>query len=385
MNFLYFGRLDKEKWVNDIIYMLNKFLDIYWKLDFHIFIFWKWKYEQNIKLLTNRSQNIHFFWYKPLEFIMRYVDNCNYTLMPSIFIETFWLSALNSLSRWLPVIWYKKWWLKEFIIADKLDINKYIWKNWWEKLFNLINYLLHNKVNYLKLKEEAVLLSNKFHKVEWEKNIKKYISKNKKILIVSDFNWESWWIETYVKDVKKTLNWIWFYVDILYWTKLRNNNFFNKIKKYIWILISIFNIVFTLKLHLKLKKHKYNIFWFNSISRRIWWLWIYYIILFYKSTNYKLYFTFHDMWYFYPYPNLLANISNIKYPLTLKNLFNIKVNFFKKIPIIIKWFNIILIKNILKKYIDIFFVPSEFMIDIVSKSYNIDKTRIKLLQHFIQN
>jgi hypothetical protein len=56
----------------------------------------------------------------------------------------------------------------------------------------------------------------------------------------------------------------------------------------------------------------------------------------------------------------------------------------KKLAIIGKYTLISLIKWQLKKRMDTFLVPSDFMKDIVHKSYNISNENIKVFPHFIQ-
>ncbi|MDR0370171.1 MAG: glycosyltransferase [Candidatus Peribacteria bacterium] len=54
------------------------------------------------------GKNIHYFGFQPSSKIQQYVNNVQYCLMPSEFLETFGLVALNALSRGLPVIGYRK-------------------------------------------------------------------------------------------------------------------------------------------------------------------------------------------------------------------------------------------------------------------------------------
>ncbi|MDR0607141.1 MAG: glycosyltransferase [Candidatus Peribacteria bacterium] len=51
---------------------------------------------------------MHYFGRQPLEKIQSYLQNIDYCLMPSECLESFGLSALNALSRGIPVIGYKK-------------------------------------------------------------------------------------------------------------------------------------------------------------------------------------------------------------------------------------------------------------------------------------
>jgi glycosyltransferase involved in cell wall biosynthesis len=98
---LYYGRLEKEKGFDSILKVIKELHDV----DF--FIFGKGSLEQDLLSLTTQK-NLHYFGRQPLEKIKCYLENIEYCLMPSEFLETFGLSALNALSRGIPVIGYKK-------------------------------------------------------------------------------------------------------------------------------------------------------------------------------------------------------------------------------------------------------------------------------------
>ena len=94
----------------------------------------------------------------------------------------------------------------------------------------------------------------------------------------------------------------------------------------------------------------------------------------------------HDLGYFYPFPSQLTNEHQIKTPCTLGYFLSSyeTKNPLKKLAIIGKYISLYLIKKQLRKKIDTFLVPSNFMKDIVHKSYTIDNEKIKIFPHFIQ-
>ena len=138
---LYFGRLDDEKWFWLILEMINMFIQKHWRIPFSLYVFWKWKYTQELMNLWQKYSSIHFFGRQPLENIKRYHENCDFCLVPSIFLETFWLTALNSLSMWIPVIWFAKWWLSQFV-EKKYDISNAKWDDDSQRLFNLVKSIV---------------------------------------------------------------------------------------------------------------------------------------------------------------------------------------------------------------------------------------------------
>jgi glycosyltransferase involved in cell wall biosynthesis len=69
------------------------------KLPFKLFVFGSGSREKKIQELSQTHKNIHFFGRQNLKTIKRYVENCQYCLMPSECLESFGLSALNALQR----------------------------------------------------------------------------------------------------------------------------------------------------------------------------------------------------------------------------------------------------------------------------------------------
>jgi len=94
----------------------------------------------------------------------------------------------------------------------------------------------------------------------------------------------------------------------------------------------------------------------------------------------------HDLGYFYPFPSQLNSEQQIKTPFTLKHFLSSyeTKNPLKQLAIIGKYLSLYLIKQQVQKRMDTFLVPSDFMKDIVHKSYTIDNEKIKVFPHFIQ-
>jgi hypothetical protein len=320
---LFYWRLEKEKWFDQLVLAVKELNKR--KVDFEIFIFWKWSLES--QLLEIHDKNVHFFGRKPLDEIKKYLPNMDYCLMPSEFLETFGLSALNALSRWVPVIWYKKWWLDPFIFQEcNLFLAK--WNTTAEKIVSIVEKLA-KKTNPEKIKDKEEL--------EWK--IKKLLpeytedaryqrflkianvkdNEKKRILIISDFINKAWWIETYIHDVKNLLESKWHEV-ILRWSTLPSWSKW-QLKKRFWLLLSPFNFWSTGSLEEALQNEKPDIIWFNSLLR---WLGPNVVKTAWKrrkkeKTDSKFWMMYHDFGYFYPFPSELYFIEDCKTPLTKKN------------------------------------------------------------------
>lgn len=105
-----------------------------------------------------------------------------------------------------------------------------------------------------------------------------------------------------------------------------------------------------------------------------------------KNSHAKKRMMFHDLGYFAPFPSQLFQEKEIRTPFTLKHFLQTQPtkNPIKILAMIGKYLSLSLIKNQLKKRMDTFLIPSDFMKDIVHKSYTIDSEKIKIFTHFIQ-
>ena len=387
---LFYWRLEKEKWFDQLVLAIEELNKK--KVDFEIFIFWKWSLES--ELLKVHDKNIHFFWWKPLDEIKKYLPNIDYCLMPSVFLETFWLSALNALSRWVPVIWYKKWWLEPFIFQEcNLFLAK--WNTTSERIVSIVEKLAQ-KTNPERIKDKETLewkikkLLPEYTEDAWHKRFLQLASikdeDKKKILIVSDFINKAWWIETYIHDVKDLLESHWHEV-ILRWSTLPSWSKWKR-KKRLWLLLFPFNFWSSCNLKNILEEEKPDIIRFNSLLRWLWpnvvktaWRWRKK-----EKSGCRLWMMYHDFWYFYPYPSQLYHIEDCKTPLTRKNFLSAYKwkNPIKKCAVWVKYFRLQILKKVLKKEIDLHLSPSDCVTNIVSDSYKIWEKKCKSFPHFIQ-
>lgn len=101
LGLLYYGRLETEKGFDAVMELIPLLPQA------EFFIFGTGSLESQLLSLTSQK-NVHYFGRQTLEKIKSYLGNIDYCLMPSECLETFGLSALNALSRGIPVIGYKK-------------------------------------------------------------------------------------------------------------------------------------------------------------------------------------------------------------------------------------------------------------------------------------
>ena len=387
---LFYWRLEKEKWFDQLVLAIKELNKR--KVDFEIFIFWKWSLES--QLFEVHDKNVHYFGWKPLDEIKKYLANIDYCLMPSEFLETFGLSALNALSRWVPVIWYKKWWLEPFIFQEcNLFLAK--WNTTAERIVSIVEKLA-KKTNPERVKDKEELewkikklLPEYTEDARYERFLKMSNIKDEekmKILIISDFINKAGWIETYIHDVKNLLESRWHEV-ILRWSSLPSWSKWQR-KKRFWLLLSPFNFWSTCDLKKVLEREKPDIIWFNSLLR---WLGPNVVKTAWKwrkenKSDSEFWMMYHDFGYFYPFPSQLFFIEDCKTPLTKKNfVFAYKwKNPIIKLAVLCKYYRLQPLKKILKKEIDLHLSPSDCITNIARDSYKISEKKCKSFPHFIQ-
>jgi len=386
---LFYWRFEKEKWFDQLILAIKELNKR--KVDFEIFIYWKWSLEND--LLEAHSKNVHYFGWKPLNEIKKILPNIDYCLMPSEFLETFWLSALNALSWWVPVIWYKKWWLEPFIFQEcNLFLAK--WDTTSERIVSMVENLA-KKTNPERLKDKEIfewkikkLLLEYMEDARYERFLKLsgFKDNNKKVLIVSDFINKAWWIETYIHDVKDLLESRWYEV-ILRWSSLPSWSSWKR-KRFFWLFLSPFNFWSANNFKTILKEENPDLIWFNSLLR---WLWPNVVKVAWKwrkeiKPECKFWMMYHDFWYFYPLPSQLYYIEDCKTPLTRKSFLSAYKwkRLITKLAVLWKYYVIQPLKKALKKYIDLHLTPSDCVTIIAQKSYNLLEKKCKTFPHFIQ-
>ncbi len=175
INFVFFGRLDTEKWFGQIIYFLSYLQDLkftnrelYKKVmkNIRIFVFWdgekkeslldtfqwedlNWKdiwiindYSKEKDLLwlvDQNNKNIYYFWKRKFDEIKYFLSFSHYNLVPSLFLETFWLSAVEWAINWLVNIGYDKQNITNFILKDFKINTERPTKYFIDKLIEIIN------------------------------------------------------------------------------------------------------------------------------------------------------------------------------------------------------------------------------------------------------
>lgn len=381
---LFLWRLESEKGFDLICELIEHYPNK--ELPFELYVFGTGSYEKKLLTLAQQFKEIHFFGRKPLSEVERYLDNIDYCLMPSRFLETFGLSAINVLKWWIPVIGFKKWGLIPFI-PENYAIEQQKGNHEAEQLANIIQQLVREKEQkkadfYQQVAKESKAIANNYSKEQRIKNFQKKVEKKelKKIVMVSDFINKVGGIETYIYDVKELLELHGYEV------KLFGNScprgWAGKVKKLLGIGIGSFNLWEAIRLYFFIRKEKPDLIWYHSMLRRMGWM----PLRILRNHQVEKWMMYHDFGYFTPYPHQLYDTKALKFPLSLKHYLQMAEtkNPIKLLLICGKYFSLSLLRKQLKKQIDLHLVPSEFMVPIVEKSFKLPKDKIQDFNHFIQ-
>jgi glycosyltransferase involved in cell wall biosynthesis len=360
MNFAYFGRLEHEKGFDYFLELAKT--SVKQKQGHNFIIFGEGSLKQQFLFLRNTKQfldlsknpnqlifntetqnQIIYLGKQDLSSVIQPIltKHIDFTIIPSRMLETFGLTALESLATYTDVITSKQPALEQFN-----NLNQYI------------SFDLDQDLNLLKLakksdKNKITETLQKYSKQNWINKIKEHIpEKCQKILIVSDFKDKLGGAEIHLHQTIQTLKQVGYTIE-LYST--------NKKPSMINQLFAIFNIIENKKFKQTLNLFNPDLIWFHSLQR-------YFGPLITKSAlnhSAKKFITIHDFGLFTEYPSQLTSINQIGNKNTLAGTAK---HYLIQKP---------LLKSINR--FDKLFVPSKFLTETLKPHLNITPTT---LEHF---
>ena len=331
----YIGRLEKEKGIEIVLSCINKSLqenrNIVWN------ICWEGSYKKEFETINNANVIIH--WHINKDQIQWIIKETDLVFMPSLFLETFWLVALETLSLWVPVCWFGKGGLKDFIHPDLLLDPVNVVTSFF-KIIDTGNFPLVDITS--------------FSYDNWLLSLQKLTEWTQKILIVNDYITEVGWAEKYVEWLAHALKSLGKVVEI--------HGYNWKINRFIRIFMMIiapFAFWRWKKMTKKIWDFEPDLIWMHSIIRYIGPFWVN-TIMEYKQS--KKYISHHDLWLICTRPSAIYNESDIPMNSDLSSWIPKQVNIISIISILPKWLYV----QIIWKYLNItpditHIVPSSWM------------------------
>jgi glycosyltransferase involved in cell wall biosynthesis len=387
-NFVYFGRLTYEKGFDRVILFAQYLLDnpglatleicgegnmldpllsaCMGKIGF-INVWWVLNESPSIVIYHGRV------WKNDLDDILK---RSHYSIMPSRFLETFWLSALESIEKWVPVIGSTKWGLSQFLLShhgvedymrDDHTTRSYLKK--FDEIARSFSF------EYWKSESSAASdISRRYTMDVWMESMRSILGglNTRKILLISDFSAPIGWIESHIYAIQTLLIDMWYECRIL--TSHAGDTSFSRIASFI---LAFCNVFFAWKLKKTLVNFAPDLVWLHSVNRAIWPVWLSPL----KQLHVPMVVTYHDLGFTTPFPSKIFHESHIP-EFTLHDFFAE----WKKhggimlwIASSIKYFLLTLQKPYFRKGA-VHFVPSEFLVKYVKYQFW-DHSSVVILPH----
>lgn len=259
--------------------------------------------------------------------IMRKVD---YVFMPSRFLETFWLTALESLACGTPVIGIKKWWLIDFI-DDTLGIDE---SDPVESSLHLFHQLLSRDAQIKPMPVE------KYNRDHWTARFEKIFPKNSPISLLHDYQERIGWAEAYIEFISSYLPDIGYSLSRCSYSGATSN-----LKRRIMFILSILAFWRWITVSRFLEKNQPQHIWMHSILRYFGYWWVRAVRRYVeKHLNVSVSLSHHDVWFIAPFPQSIYNEDQIPKS-SRKNDFLREIYWWRRFVASVKWHYICLIRK----------------------------------------
>lgn len=335
-------RLEKEKGIDILMNVIERVqcdAELRNKIVFHII--WTGSFFDAFEIIK-RKGNIHLHMYGNLSHahVIAEIEKWDLLCMPSRFLETFWLVALEALSGWVRVCWPKAWWLID-MVTPGYDIDM---QHPAEDILKILLRLNHEEHTV----QENALQYNYWN---WKKNLKCIIKVRKNILIIHDYNWVVWGAEVYVDFLQSELKKIWCHVR-RFWYHWN----ISRISRIIQAVIAPLAFWRYFEIKNMIRKSQADLIWMHSIVRYIWPWWV----LAVKHSNKESIITHHDLGLIVARPSRLEHKKQVPHVLNFRSFI---WNTHNPIEWILRSMKYLYLKLIWKflSWVTLHIVPSRFM------------------------
>ncbi len=252
------SRLEYEKWADiviDIIHTLIENHDMWYF--FHIFS--EGRYKQEFELIQRKHPHmLKVHGHVSEENLRNTLITCDVLLMPSRFLETFWLLTLEALSLSIPVIGRWEWWWKDMIALDYVIRKDFMKEDTLRILEKMQTWWRWECGDIKNFSYEA-----------WQNNISKILWVSKNILIIHDYTSLIWWAEKYVHFLHTEIKLLGKNSRV-YWKKWNLSH----LQRHILFFTNLFDFRRYFEIKNILKEMNPDFIWLHSVLRYIgpWWM-----------------------------------------------------------------------------------------------------------------
>ncbi len=338
---LFASRLVEEKWVDILIECIERYQSISeHTLVWHICSNGLYQ-DQIIALQQKYIENVIYHGFVSPTGLAVLYRQADILLMPSRFLETFGLTALEALASGTRVVGFQKWGLIPFI-PDTLALDR---DHPVESLSHILDSLIHQK-------KTAKVDLTPYMPSTWEEHFVRLFPRKKSITLIHDYQDIIWGAEMYVESVIKHAN-LWGYEISRFSYREKTTPW----RRRIIFALSILAFWRFFQVGYLLLRQKPDIIWMHSVLRYIGIWWIAAIVIYARMYNTKLYLSHHDVGLLAPFPQAITSESLIPKNRSLR-AFIVHVVGYKKAIASIKWLYVRLLTALLpRKTEHIIFAP----------------------------
>lgn len=293
---------------------------------------------QRAKLFPER---VIYHWILDQEELASQYRGVDFLFMPSRFLETFWLTALESLASGTPVIGFSKWWLLP-LIPSKYTLDP-------DAPVKSLSLILKDAPDT----SPQIINLTPYSRNKWNESLRKYFSPEWEILILHDYYDKIGWAEYYVSQVEEAL-----LHDRYTVSRYGYSGKTTPWKRRFMFIFSFLAFWRGCSLLLILRKHKPSAIWMHSIQRYIWFWWVFFAMQYArKNSDVKVYLSHHDLGLMVPFPQDITQENQIPLNSSAWN-FIIGLSPMKKLLALGKWIILYFLRlNFPKNLEHIIFAP----------------------------
>lgn len=357
-------RLDHEKGRDDLLPALRTLCTAPDTPPFVVHIYGDGQYADEVKSLARDFPHAIFYHGRqPLEHINHTLTTTHYALMPSLFLETFGLTALESLTQGVPVIGYHKGGLEAFVMED-LDITQY------QDLTDCLHTIIHqhNHHHRQKLHQQAHAIASDYTANHFIEQITTETGGTlpQTILLVSDYTNLLGGIETYLHKVQKLLQTKGSTVIIIGGSREKNATR----NTYLQMVGTARNPLLRKKIQTAIHEHRPDLVRYHSVLRNIGHAGIIH------NPHGPSRVTYHDLGLMHPFPSAVYATNQIT-PWLRWRLSQAPRH--QRPLVILKYLSTLLIRKKLARHCDLHTTPSPFMTSMITRA---SPEKVKSLGHF---
>lgn len=289
LHILFASRLVKEKWVDILVSLID-----YCNQDTFLKekIFWHIASDgESLPIILSLAQqydnSIEYHWKLDQLQLADLYRQADILFMPSRFLETFWLTALESLACGTSVVGIRKGWLIEFI-PKQYDID--------ENNAILSSVRIFRNIIEDKLTVENLSIEN-YRKNIWLEHLNALFGRYESVALMHDYSDKIGGAEYYVDFLSQSLIESWYIAS-----RLSYNWKTSPWKRRILFIFSLFAFwrYFQVK---KFLSHVHpDAIWMHSILRYFWFWWVLAIKNYSKVAWVSIFLSHHDIWLIAPFP-----------------------------------------------------------------------------------